>query len=268
VIGGLGNFGLESNTFVFQYLDRYVRARVQLMEDENRVTLMGTPLILCANSQEAEIFVGEEGRPLVRGWTLETVTSESSTISNLVPEVDRRDIGTTLRILPRINADRTVTLYLEQDSSNLIPEGTTIPQINAAGTIEQVPVDTVTTARIEGTIVCRDGLTVAVGGLIREELSQHLQKVPILGDIPLLGLLFQKRVEARSRKELVLLVTPYVMGTPSEGYRRTRERMRALSVHPFHGRGDQALGTFHEDEAPRNRNAPDWVRDYLDPISD
>lgn len=240
-ITGLGNFPLEDNRFVYQFLNDRIRARVQLLAGENRIQELATPMILAANNQTAKIFIGEE-RVLTTGVNTSLVTpGNGATTATIEPETEIRDIGNTVEILPRINEDRTVTLTITQDSSSVAVGAATIPVAGGAGNVTGFNVDTVNTARIQGTIIATNNLTIAIGGLIRQRQNENRQKVPVLGDIPLLGALFRRDVKENTKTELVLLITPRVMSTPAEGRAITADRLKALSSHPYHQQGDQAL---------------------------
>ena len=203
---GLGNFLNEGGTLVYQFMSQDIRARIQLQAQMNRVNVLATPLILCANDRTARIFIGEE-RPLVRNFEVQSTTTQTIARETLVPVTELRDIGTSLIIRPRINADRTVTLEIQQEVSFLNPGGATLP-VAFGGVITQQPVDTVDTSILFGTVVGKDGLTMAVGGLIRESFSRQEQKVPYLGDIPVLGTLFKKKIKNRTRRERRLRPPP------------------------------------------------------------
>ncbi len=240
-IFGVGNFPLEDNRFVYQFLNDRVRARMQLMAGENRIQELATPMILAANNQSAKIFIGEE-RVLTTGVNTSVVTpGNGATTSNVEPQTEIRDIGNTVEILPRINEDKTVTLTITQDSSSVATGAATIPVSGGNGNVQGFNVDTVNTARIQGTIIATNNLTIAIGGLIRQRQNENRQKVPVLGDLPLLGSLFRRDVKENAKTELVLLITPRVMSTPAEGRAITQRRLKELSNHPYHQLGDQAI---------------------------
>lgn len=226
---GLGNFALESSTFVYQFLNNRIRARIQLLEENNRVNTLSSPIVMASNNRPARVFVGEE-RVLVTGInaTGATVANGVVTPGTFEPVTEIRDIGNTLIILPKINADGTVTLNIQQDASTVITGGTTIP-VPANGTVQSVPIDTVKTSNLTGTVVAKDGLTVAVGGLISSTTSRNVQKVPLLGDIPMLGQLFQRKIDVNDRSELVLLITPRIISNPAMGAQVSGELVRPLS---------------------------------------
>lgn len=251
---GAGNFPLEDNRFVYQFLNDRVRARIQLMAGENRIQELATPMILAANNQSAKIFIGEE-RVLTTGVNTSLVTpGNGATATSIEPQTEIRDIGNTVEILPRINEDKTVTLTITQDSSSVAVGAATIPVAGGSGNVSGFNVDTVNTARIQGTIIATNNLTIAIGGLIRQRQSENRQKVPVLGDLPVLGTLFRRDVKENTKTELVLLITPRVMSTPAEGRAITEQRLRELSNHPYHQHGETAIKTpettFKDREKP------------------
>ena len=241
---GIGNFPLEGGTLIYQFLNDHIRARIQLLSRDNRINTLGTPMLLASNNRPARIFVGEE-RVLVTGVNTNVVTPAAGAGTLAIqPITEVRNIGNTLLILPKINADRTVTLSITQDSSTALIGSATIPVSTAGGGIQAFAIDTVSTANVQGTVVAKDKLTVAVGGLIRTSTNKDVQKVPFLGDIPVIGRLFRREVQAVEKTERVLLITPYILMTPAEGEETTRERMRDLSRHPYHTEGDAALEKY------------------------
>lgn len=250
---GAGNFPVQGGTFVYQFLNDNLRARIEMLKTDNRAETVAAPLLLASNNRPARIFVGEE-RVLVRSVNSTVVTpTVGAATTGISPITELVDIGTNLFILPKINADRTVTLIINQENSTVNAEGTTIPVSGQNGEVIQFPIDTVDTASVSGTVVGRDGLSLAVGGLIRDTWVDNEQKVPVLGSLPVLGLPFRRTVRERSRRELILLITPHVITTPVEGQVRTVGRVNELSgaiwkrdaIQPFDQRStviEQPLG--------------------------
>lgn len=222
---GTGNFPTEGGTLVFSYLDQRISARLQALASENRVRTLSTPILLTSNLQPAELFIGEE-RVLVTNVTSDTVTNNNQAVTTFTSVTEKRNIGNTLAILPRINADRTVSLSIVQDASRLLPKSATIP-VGSAGAIQEFPIDTVNTSNLKVDIVAKDRLTVAVGGMIQEEVSNAESKVPLLGDLPGVGFFFKRSEKAHTKKQLVLVITPYIIDSPEEGEQRSRERVQA-----------------------------------------
>ncbi len=229
---GLGNFAFEGGTLVYQFLNDNIRARIQMLEQEQRIRTIATPLLLASNNRPARIFVGEE-RVLTRSVNTNIVTPATGAAATAItPITEIRDVGTTLFLIPKINADRTVTIVISQDSSTVNPQGAVIPVAGQDGQIQQFPIDTVDTANVFGTVVAKDGMTVAIGGLIREGTTRVQTKVPVLGDLPVVGRMFRREYDQDLKTELVLLITPHVITTPAEGEAKTQWRMRQLSHHP------------------------------------
>lgn len=247
---GLGNFPLEGGTFIFQALSERIRLRLQMLEGDNKVNVLATPMLLATNNSPARLFIGEE-RVLVTGVTSHsTAGSTGVVITSITAETEVRDIGNTLQILPRINADRTVTLTIKQDASSVQVGGSIIPVAGSSGNIQEFPIDTVNTANLEANVLAKDGLTVAIGGMIRNSVSKSMQKVPFLGDIPFLGVLFRREVRDRTKTELVLLITPHIFTSDEEAEERSMGRVDTLSRHPYFEKGDTALDAEIEGAEP------------------
>ncbi|HAF01548.1 MAG TPA: hypothetical protein DCG63_09670 [Methylophilaceae bacterium] len=213
---GLGNFALEGGTFVYQFMSDKIRARIQLLQENNRIITLSSPILLTSNNKPAKVFVGTEqvvttGFDAVGGATNGLTASAPA----IIPVTEIRNIGNTLQVMPKINADKTVTLLIQQDASTLLRGASTIP-IPVGTTIQSFNVDSVRTSNIQGTVVAKDGLTVAIGGLIDSSDSEEEQKVPFLGDFPIVGEFFKRKVQEKSKRELLLLITPHIIETPHE----------------------------------------------------
>ncbi|NLX60120.1 MAG: type II secretion system protein GspD [Phycisphaerae bacterium] len=250
------------NSFVYQFMNSYIQLRLQLLESQNRVQSIGAPLLMCANNEVSNIFVGEK-RPMLRTYSLDTVTAENGiTTQILVPEVEMVDVGSSLEITPRINADRTVSLRIGQSISSLTTNGATLPNPMGGAPLT---VDTTFNTDIDAVVVARDRMTIALGGLIQTTQSQAENKVPVIGDLPGVGLLFRQKVQQQIKTERVLLITPYVMMAPDEAAGPSRERLLALSSHPFLERGDKAMPYTSVGEKTRTRI--DVFDDVLRPVT-
>lgn len=209
---------LNSGTFVYQFLNDRLRMNLQFLEENNRVRVLSNPMVVASNHRQAELFVGEETL-LTEGFEFFPAIIDNGVVvqpAYVQAIVNREDIGITLRITPRINGDDTVELFIEQENSTVNPGGGVVPVTDGEGTVQNLPVDTVDTARLTGTVMARDGLTVAVGGLIRTSTNKNERKVPILSEIPIIGRAFRSTRESEEETETVLLITPRLMNTPEE----------------------------------------------------
>lgn len=236
---------LNQGDFTFQFVNNSFRARLQMLEDDNRVTVLNTPLLLTANNEVSRIFIGDT-IPFTVGFNSPQVISGGNNNTTIAgtPITELRDVGQSLLITPSINADRTVTLRIVQENARRVLNGGRIPVLNTNGVIVNQEVDTVNRSTISGTVVAKDGLAVALGGLIEDEISDDRQSVPGLGKLPVLGFFFRKQNTGRLRRELVIMVRPYVFNTPSESASISEELLQQLSVHPTILSGNPTLSTF------------------------
>lgn len=230
-----GGTGINAGDMTFQVVNEYFRARIQLLEEKGRVKSLAAPLLLTAHNEVARLFLGEE-RPLVRNITGQTLITDGASATTPDTTLEFRPVGTTLLLTPNINSDRTVTLRLLQENSDIVRNGATIPIVHKEN-VQMVPVDVVRSRTISGTFVARDGMAVAAGGIIEESTSDIRSQVPVLGSIPLLGTLFRREVRATRRSELVILIRPHVISTPSDGEAISRKLLQELSVDPVFRQG-------------------------------
>jgi general secretion pathway protein D len=226
----------------FQVVSEYFRARIQLLENNNRVTNLATPLLLTANNEVSQIFIGRQ-IPLVIGYTQggAAVAVGGTTTVQPSPETQLTNVGQALLITPNINADRTVTLRISQQDSDVIEDGATIPIVDSAGNIVELPIDVLDTRVVNGTVVAKDGLAVAIGGLISESLTDARVEVPVIGKLPVIGFFFRRQQTIRTRTELVIVIRPYVFNTPTESAMLNQELLSDISLHP---NAPDAVGTM------------------------
>lgn len=242
---GLGVSGAVPGALTFQMVDKNFRVRMQLLQSKNCVTALATPLILTANNEVSRIFVGDT-LPFTVGFTPSQVLSSVGAVNGAVaatPITELRDVGQSLLITPNINADRTVTLRVVEENSERVLGGSSIPVPASSGSgVTNISVDTVRRRTISGTVVAQDGMAVALGGMIEESVSDARDQVPVLGNIPGLGLLFRRQASNRSRSELVVIVRPYVFNTPTESAATSEFMLGELSTHP---NSPNATGTMN-----------------------
>tara|TARA_Y100000782_G_scaffold101739_1_gene117666 strand:+ start:2920 stop:4779 length:1860 start_codon:yes stop_codon:yes gene_type:complete len=225
----LGNNALfNSGSFIYEFLNDSLRANIEFLEENKRLKILSNPMVLASNHRQADLFIGEESI-MTRGFTFNPATIEDGiVISPAYVETDTelREIGISLRITPRINSDGSVLLDLEQESSTLNPGGGTVPVSDGSGNVVNLAIDTVNTSRLRGIVAAQNNLTVAVGGLIRTSVSKNERKVPLLGDVPVLGKAFTSTIESEEETEMVLLITPRILNTPKSSVRLERQDNR------------------------------------------
>ena len=197
-----------------------VRALLSALSSKSRVRVLSSPHVLALNNEEARILVGSE------------VPFSQSTRTGLTEVVDRivqfRNVGTQLTIIPRINQDGYVSVRLLQEVSALTNQ-TLEAALNA-------PIITVREA--ETSAIVRDGQTIVIGGLIADTQDRFESGVPILKDIPLLGLVFKNTSNRNIRSELAIFVTPKVVYTDGDAARvldEERARLRGIQLDTLPG---------------------------------
>ncbi len=192
-------------------------------------------MLLASNNRPASLRIGEERR-FTDGVATDTVASTAGTTTASTVATSQQQIGTSLMLLPKINADRTVTLTVFQERTGDDTGKTDLIPISNDDVVQRPVISNATTVN---TIVARDGLTMAIGGLIEERVVRRQIKVPMLGDMPVLGTLFRKEFSQDRKTELVVLITPHVISTPGEAAKVSQARLKVLSNHNYVRNGFQ-----------------------------
>jgi len=190
-----------------------VRAILDALASRTNVRVLSTPRVLALNNEEARILVGSEV-PFVSS-TFSGLTAGLNTV------VQFRNVGTQLTVIPTVNNDGYVTFRVLQEVSAL--STTTI------AAAQNAPV--ITTREAETSAIVKNGHTVVIGGLIGETTQATESGVPILKDLPILGLLFKSRSMSRQRTELAIFLTPYAVYTDEQAdslLQRERERLQNM----------------------------------------
>jgi len=169
----------------------FLTATLSLAEAKGNLKVLSNPRVVTLNNQTASIQVGSEIPVLQTTISPGVGTTQSVTYKN---------IGILLKVKPTVNPDRYIRIYVNP----------VVSQIGTTGGITGIApgIDTRTT---ETTIITKDGDTIVIGGLISERTDRTTTKVPLLGDIPILGWLFKRASDSHARTELLVFVTPRIM---------------------------------------------------------
>jgi general secretion pathway protein D len=179
-----------------------VGALLALLEQRTGVNILSTPTIVTANHQKAQITVAEN-IPYIKE---SSVTFQTSTNPQQVNTFDYKDVGVILELTPHISHGGLVRMEIDSTFSQVIQ--------GATGTSVNTPT---TSKRAEKTTVSiQNGATIVVGGLISDNKTVVLQKVPILGSIPLIGFLFQNKNTTIQQTNLLMFITPHVLTNPKD----------------------------------------------------
>ena len=169
---------------------------IQALANASNTNLLSTPSIMTLDNQEAEIVVGQNV-PFITGST----TSGQNGAVNPFQTINREDVGLTLQVTPQINEGDVVRLQVLQELSAVVPSA---EGINSA--------DLITNKRsISTTILADEGETIVLGGLIQDDFTDSESKVPILGDIPVLGRLFKSQRRTRVKRNLLVFLRPSIV---------------------------------------------------------
>jgi len=160
---------------------------IEALEKDNKANIVSNPKISTADNQEARIMVGKE-IPLI-------VSDEAGN-----PITELKKIGVILRVTPHVNSDGTITMDLHPELSDLSQQAT----VQGGVIVNLQEADT--------RVVVKDGETAVIGGLISDSQSSLRTGVPVLKDMPLLGALFRYETKTTRKRELIIFVTPKVVG--------------------------------------------------------
>jgi type IV pilus assembly protein PilQ len=163
-----------------------LNATLSALETQNKANIISNPRITTVNNREASILVGKEIPLIVQD-------NAGNPITQL------KKIGITLKVTPHINSENEITLDLHPEVSDLSSQAT----VQGGVVINTTEADT--------RVMVRNGQTAVIGGLIRENITSDKRGVPVLQSIPLLGFLFRSSGETKSKRELLIFITPRIV---------------------------------------------------------
>jgi general secretion pathway protein D len=234
-------------TFVFSYINSQVEAEFELLEQQGRINEISTPLVFVANNAAAKFFQGDR-TPVRTGYSVTeaTFTDEGLQTSpaQITIDYDQEDLGVSLEISPSINEDRTVTMKIKSEISTLNLGGGPPFLFTFNGVVQEGETDSVLTTQVEDIIVAKDGHSIVIGGLIEEVDRDIEQKVPILGDLPVLGFFFRNDEIQKRRSEIIFLITPRIVMDPEEGGELKDRVMKKISDHPYYMEDTDRVVTY------------------------
>lgn len=226
--GGSALSLLSSGLTLGYYKGGDLRALISALATDSNANLLSTPSVMTLDNQQAEIIVGSN-IPIITGQSTNT-----SGTTNPFTTYERKDIGVTLKLTPQINGDRAITLDIEQDLESVINTLSDPSLTNSK--------DVVTNKRSISTKVIVDNNDILVlGGLISDEDQQQISKVPVLGDLPLVGRLFRSTSSQKVKRNLMVFIHPVIVkdGEPATeisraGYEAMQTQMQVQQSTPPH----------------------------------
>jgi len=197
-----------------------IGAIINLYGNDQNFNILSTPHLITTDNQEAEIIVGQTVPFLKSSRVTETET--------VVKTYDYEDVGITLRITPHVTDDSQVRLDIYQKITAILDVGT-------------LEAPTTTKREAKTTVTVRNGETVAIGGLVSNDRSLVVHKIPLLGDIPILKHLFSRQQWKEQKTNLLIFITPKIISRPGDLQAISRQK-------------EQDQETFIKEEAPRYLN--------------
>jgi len=239
--GGIGrglNIGVLKGTITIPGVGEILNLGllVRALEADNNANILSTPTLLTLDNEEAKIVIGQNV-PFITG---QYAVSAAATTPTPFQTIERKDVGLTLRIKPQISEGGTVRLQFYQEVSS-VQDAT-----NPAGVITNK-------RAVESTVLVDDGQIVVIGGLIQDSVRDGVEKVPLLGDLPLLGALFTYRTRSSTKTNLMVFLRPTVL----------RDAQRAESL--TGSRYDYILGEQYKAKLLPSPPLPDMEAPSLPP---
>jgi general secretion pathway protein D len=199
---------------------RGVGGLVRALEGDTRANILSTPNLVMLDNAEGKIVVGQNVPFLTGSFAQATGTNGAAV--NPFQTIERQDVGLTLKIKPQISEGGVVKLEIFQEVSSVAQSA-------------QAAADLITNKRsIETTVLIDDGNIMVLGGLIEDRKSGGEQKVPLLGDIPLLGALFKYRNTSNQKTNLMVFLRPVILRSATDSYAITSDRYDVIMVPEAH----------------------------------
>lgn len=204
---GAGLYTIAGNDF---------SATVRAIQEVGKVKVLSRPTIMARNNQQATVQVGQNV-PIITGVNVGALGNETSTVTY-------QAVGVILQVTPFITPDNMVEMILAPSISSVAPQSTVISTgSNGVFSTPYINIESANTV-----VVTPNGQTVAIGGMMQDNTTVTDSKIPLIGDIPGLGLLFHHKVSNVQKTELIIFLTPYVIRSPEDLVRMTiDERSRA-----------------------------------------
>ena len=193
--------------------DNRFGALISALAKDADTNVLSTPTVVTLDNEEAEIIVGQNVPFVTGNYTTSTGSSAASSVGNPFQTIQRDDVGIKLKVKPQINEGNAVKLEIAQEVSSVVPSA------NAA---TQGP--TTNKRSIKTKVLVEDGQVLVLGGLIDENLNENAQKVPFLGDIPLLGNLFRYRGTTKLKRNLMVFLHPVILRDSAQGALHTNDK--------------------------------------------
>jgi general secretion pathway protein D len=217
-ITSFGNAGsqIANGGLAVSIMETNFAATLHLLQQQGKLDVLSRPYILASDNQQATITVGQEV-PFI-------VASQFTELGGVNNTIRYDDIGIILDVTPHINPDGLVILDVAPEISQLT--GTSVPIGNSVSS----PV--IAKRSAESRVGVKNGQTIVIGGLMEDRKTITISKVPILGDLPLVGPAFSRTETTKSKTELLIFLTPHVAAQPEALKPMSQDEMRGTTLTP------------------------------------
>ena len=212
--GGLGIGASGLNYSVITDTEKF-KAFINMYAKKNLINVISSPRLVVLDNHEATINVGTQVPTVTSETNSANVQTEGTT--SLLRTIQYRNTGVILTIKPTINSNGILTLTINQEVSE--------PQVNNTSKIDS-PI--ILDRSIQTSVVLKSGMTLLLGGLMKNNRSYTENKVPILGDVPLIGELFKTTSKGNVKTELIVEITPYIISNMEEAIHKTQSFEKLL----------------------------------------
>ncbi|MEA3330457.1 MAG: hypothetical protein U9Q29_02040 [Campylobacterota bacterium] len=199
----------------YAFLDSLSSLNIEILQKDGKAKTIASPMLIAANRTTATLDLVEEVS-ILKGWTTGSVAQGGSggggnVIIPSSPIYAGLDVGTKLEIIPFINDNDEILLKIKIETSTIKVDSMSMMVPQADGTYASEKVDGVSETSIETTLITKHGQGIILGGLINETVEKSEDKVPILGDIPLLGFFFKDVKDVAKKSETIVILTPHII---------------------------------------------------------
>lgn len=224
---GVGKFDAAGSSFA---------ALIRALESDGSSNILSTPTLLTMDNTEAEIVVGQNV-PFITG-SFTPPNSGGAATSSPFQTIERKNVGITLKIKPQINEGNAIKMEIEQKVDSLSPSA-------VAGAADLIT----NTRSIRTNVMVDDGKVIALGGLITDDLRESVQKVPLLGDLPLIGSLFRYKRNSKDKTNLMIFLHPVIMRDGELAERMTHGKYEFMRARQIEASG-KGMGILRNETVP------------------
>jgi general secretion pathway protein D len=234
---------------MYTMLGKDLEITLAALAQAGKTEILSRPSILARNNQQATITIGQQV-PLISGVTYDSFGNQRNAITY-------QSVGIILQVTPFITSDGMVEMIVAPQISSVSASTVSFATGNGTNSGNGASAPIIDIRSADTVVVVPDGQTVVIGGLMQNQKVKSEEKVPILGDIPLLGLLFKHKKTDNEKRELLIFMTPYIVKHPTELAAHTERAKSATDV---------SHGAFTEQELDRYFDKIPPARDKYLPV--